>query len=338
MKRIDALAIEGWSPEYGSPVETEREEIPAEQVDSGVELAEGEWRALPAGDSPEVPGRVYFVDGVRRIEARVWMSGEDEPRLGICASYAAGMVRCGRWAEIVAAEVRRGFFGRAGVPDLVTRVGTFAACPVAGDDIEQLVNGLQERMGQLEVEVAGGWGARRSRRRSARVRLGSDSNGTNPPLHPGALMVMDGPLRGRQRIPGAIGYVKSHRVQYLAGGPRAVVAQLAPRERTPVFLIQTKWTRYSWYLRLTEAKGHPWAGIVRCEAWPDAELDQVRKIADATAALLPRFASEPHKDDRAPQNLYPIAGLERELHHRLGDRGVVFRALHQAAAGYRPAD
>ena len=127
-------------------------------------------------------------------------------------------------------------------------------------------------------------------------------------------------------------------MQYLAAGPRAVVARLAARQRTPVFLIQTKWTRYSWYLRLTEATGHPWAGIVRCEAWPDAELTQVTAIADATAALLPRFASEPHKDDRAPQNLYPIAGLERELQHRLGDRGVVFRALHQAAAAYRPED
>lgn len=338
MKRFEALAIEGWSPEFGSPVETEGEEVPAEQVDAGVELPVDEWRPLPPGEGAAIPGRVFFVDGVRRIEARVWMSDQDESRLGICASYAAGVVRCGRKAEIVSAEVRRGFFGRAGVPNLVTRVGTFPACVVADDAIEQLVNGLQERMGQLEVEVAGGWSGRGSRGGSARVGAGSDSNGANPPLHAGALVVLDGPLRGRQRIPGAIGYVKSHRVQYLTTGPRAVVARLAARERTPIFLIQTRWTRYSWYLRLTEATGHPWAGIVRCEAWPDAELARVTAIADATAALLPRFASEPHKDDRAPQNLYPIAGLERELQHRLGDRGVVFRALHRAAAAYRPGD
>lgn len=336
MKRFDGLAIEGWSPEFGSPVETEREEAPAEQVDAGVELPVDEWRPLPPGESATIPSRVFFVDGVRRIEARVWMSDQDESRLGICASYAAGVVRCGRKAEIVSAEVRRGFFGRAGVPDLVTRVGTFAACPVADDAIEQLVNGLQERMGQLEVEVAGGWSGRGSRGGSTRVGLVADSNGANPPPHPDALMLMDGPLRGRQRVAGAIGYVKTHRVQYLAGGARAVVARLAARERTPIFLIQTKWTRYSWYLRLTEAQGHPWAGIVRCEAWPETELERVQKIADATVAVLPRFASEPHKDDRAPQNLYPIAGLERELHHRLGDRGIVFRALHQAAREYRP--
>ena len=314
MRRFETLAIEGWSPEYGSPVESEREEVPAEQVDPGPELPADEWRPLDS-EAAAVPAHVYFVDGVRRIEARVWMSDGADSRLGICASYAAGVVRCGRRAEIVAAEVRRGFFGRAGVPDLVTRAGTFSACPVAEDDIQQLVNGLQERMGQLEVEVAS---------------AGSGSRGGSD-----ALLVMDGPLRGRQRIAGAIGYVKSHRVQYLAAGPRAIVARLAPRQRTPIFLIQTKWTRYSWYLRLTEATGHPWAGIVRCEAWPDTDLNQVARIADVTAALLPRFASEPHKDDRAPQNLYPIAGLERELQHRLGDRGVVYRALRRAVAEYR---
>lgn len=338
MRRFESLAIEGWSPEFGSPVEMEREEVPAEQVDAAVEIAEDEWRPMGATEGVRIPTRVYFVDGVRRIEARIWMTEEDESRLGICASYAAGVVRCGRRAEIVAAEVRRGFFGRAGVPDLVTRAGAFAACPVADDDLPQLINGLQERMGRLEVEVAGGWKTSRSPVGSARAGLGADSNGANRPLHSAALMVMDGPLRGRQRIPGAIGYVKSHRVQYLSAGPRAVVARLAPRQRTPIFLIQTKFTRYSWYLRLTEGTGHPWAGIVRCEAWPDTELERIRKIADATAAVLPRFASEPHKDDRAPQNLYPIAGLERELRRRLGDPGLMYRALQRAVADYRPKD
>ncbi len=337
MKRFEALAIEGWSPEYGSAVESEREEVPAEQVDPGVELAADEWRPLGPEAATAVPAKVYFVDGVRRIEARVWMSEQDESRLGICASFAAGVVRCGRRAEIVSAEVRRGFFGRAGVPDLVTRVGIFPACVVADDDIEQLVNGLQERMGQLEVEVAGAWIEGGSRGTSTPVGSGADLRNGNR-RNPDTLMAMDGPLRGRQRMPGVIGYVKSHRVQYLPTGPRAVVARLAPRQRSPVFLIQTKWTRFSWYLRLTTPRGHPWAGIVRCEAWPDTGLEQVKKVADATAALLPRFASEPHKDDRAPQNLYPIAGLERELQHRLGDRGVVFRALHRAAAVYRPPE
>ena len=54
-------------------------------------------------------------------------------------------------------------------------------------------------------------------------------------------------------------------------------------------------------------------------------------LADRVAATLPRFASEPHKDARAPQNLYPIGGLERQLRHRLGDAAVVYRALRRAS-------
>ena len=335
-RRIEGLAIEGWSPEYGAPVEAGIEELASAQVDVGPELPEGEWRPLGAGEDTRVPGRVDFVDGVRRIEARVWITGEDgEARLGICASFAAGVVRCEQRAEIVSAKVGRGFFGLAGVPDLKTRAGTFPACPVAEDDMQQLVNGLQERMGRLEIEVAGFGGEPGSGPGPSGSR--PESSGPGPSGNGDSLIVLDGPLRGRQRIPSAIGYVKSHRVQYLPAGPREVVARLAPRQRTPVFLIQqTKWTRFSWYLRLTEAAGHPWAGIVRCEAWPERGLDKVIKIAGATAAALPRFASEPHKDDRAPQNLYPIAGLERDLRHRLGDPGVVYRALQRAVADYRP--
>jgi hypothetical protein len=50
------------------------------------------------------------------------------------------------------------------------------------------------------------------------------------------------------------------------------------------------------------------------------------------SACLPRFASRPHKEPRAPQNLYPIAGLERDLRHRLGDARILYRALRRAAA------
>ena len=54
-------------------------------------------------------------------------------------------------------------------------------------------------------------------------------------------------------------------------------------------------------------------------------------MADASALTLPRFASAAHKDPRAPQNLYPIAALERELRRRLGDAQWVWRALKLAS-------
>ena len=73
-------------------------------------------------------------------------------------------------------------------------------------------------------------------------------------------------------------------------------------------------------------------GIVRCEAGPALAPTRSSPLADRVAATLPRYASEPHKDPRAPQNLYPIGGLERELRHRLGDAGVLYRALRKASA------
>src|SRR5690606_27259422 len=55
-------------------------------------------------------------------------------------------------------------------------------------------------------------------------------------------------------------------------------------------------------------------------------------LADRVAATVPRFATQPHNDPRAPQNLHPIAGLERELRRRLGDQALLERALREAAA------
>ena len=49
------------------------------------------------------------------------------------------------------------------------------------------------------------------------------------------------------------------------------------------------------------------------------------------ASETPPLASVPHKDPRAPQNLVPIGGLERELRHRLGDQHILYRALRAAA-------
>ena len=72
--------------------------------------------------------------------------------------------------------------------------------------------------------------------------------------------------------------------------------------------------------------------MVRCEIAADAPIDEAIRLADTVAAVLPRFASEPHKDPRAPQNLYPIAGLERTLRRRLGDPNLMERAIRIASA------
>ncbi len=306
------IAVEPWSPEFGAPVEAELAPTDAD-VDVAAELPASAWRPLDPAPTSSPAERVDFVDGVRRIDARVWITNaEGVARMGICASFAAGRVRCeGNTARIIAAEVQRGLFAPAGAPDLETKVGTWHARTVASDDIEKLSQGVQERMADLERGIA--------------AQADADDEAAD------ALVVLDGPLTAKLDLPGAIGYVKTHRVAYLPATVNEVVGRLATGQRTPVFVTQSSWSRFSWYLRLPGPLAHPWSGVVRCEVSADLPLARVIALADRTARTLPRFASRPHKDARAPQNLYPIAGLERELRRRLGDSAWVWRAVKAAA-------
>jgi hypothetical protein len=190
---------------------------------------------------------------------------------------------------------------------ITTTAGVYDARVVADGSPEGLILGVQQRMAALEIEV---------------TRAVPDAE----------LVVVDGPLRGRDDLPGVVGYVKTQHVRYLPDALQLVVGQLAPGERTPLFAIGGQWTRLSWYLRLPGVLAHPLSGIVRCEVGAAVSPADAARFADSVARLLPGFASSPHKDPRAPQNLYPIAGLERELRRRLGDPKRAERALRQAAA------
>ena len=66
---------------------------------------------------------------------------------------------------------------------------------------------------------------------------------------------------------------------------------------------------------------------MRLEAKAARGLAEARALADLSARELPRFASDAMRDPRAPQNLFPIGGLEARLKHLLGDPAVVRRAV-----------
>ena len=148
--------------------------------------------------------------------------------------------------------------------------------------------------------------------------------------------MVDGPLRNRRQLPRTIGYVKTQQKQYLPAALTAVVTSLRPGQRTPVFQLGTVWGGWSWYLRLPGALGR---AVVRHRAdrvlaRPDRRSRR-SSWPSCPAATLPRFASSPYKDPRAPQNLVPIAGLERRLRGLLGDARVLHRALTLATARSR---
>jgi hypothetical protein len=305
--------VDPWDPSYGSAFDTELEPSRGDDVVLDLEVPAGEWTPIAAGAEGWRPAVVLFVDGVRRVEARVWIDEADGQVLpGICASYAAVVVACDGTARVVDAEVQRGFFtgAFAGV-DIETRHGTFAFKRVRGGDPKSLAIELQDRMSQVEIQVA------------QRVRDTSDLTDD--------LLVVDGPLRGRRSLARTVGMIKTHNVEYLPAAQNLIVGRLAAGERTPVFFIGGNWSRHSWYLRLPGAEDAPWAGVVRCEASADLSRAEVIALAEASAAVLPRYASERYKEPRAPQNLYPIAGLERELRRRLGDQALLYRALRVAA-------
>lgn len=309
------FAVEGWSPEYGAATDEAALADTDERVDAGVEVPVAKWAPRSAPPGTVSPAVVRFVDGVRRIDARVWVTGADGVvHQGICATYAAGVVACDSAATVIAAEVRRSLFcPAAGAGAIETRHGRYGHVPVAGTSPDALSLALQGRMAELEHAVS----------ERACAEAGEDDDG---------LLVVDGPLRERHRLPGAVGYVKTHRDPYLPEGAAAVVARLVAGQRTPLFLVTGRFARWSWYLRLPGPVTHAWAGVVRCEASLDLGPAEAASVADRVAVALPRFASAAHKEPRAPQNLYPIAGLERELRRRLGDPALLYRALRTAAA------
>ena len=262
---------------------------------------------------------MLFLDGVRRIDARIWVhSRNPQPAPGIAASLAAGLVCCDGAARVADVVVEHGLFTSAPeATDIVTHSARYVARLAGKPGLDQLSLALQQRLANAEVQLALAFRAQHP--------AGDD------------LLVVDGPLRGRTHLDRTVGYIKTHHASYLPTEQAAVVAALSPGQRTPAFTMGTSWRRNSWYLQLPGAPGVPWSGIVRLECSAELPIADVTKLADLTARLLPPLASSPDKDPRAPQNLVPIGGLERELRHRLGDQQLLYRALRAAAnAGPKP--
>jgi hypothetical protein len=145
-----------------------------------------------------------------------------------------------------------------------------------------------------------------------------------------SLVVLDGRLSfDPSRATPVVGFAKTIHRFYLDEPQRALIFRLGERQRTPVFRIRYGDTsRYSWFLRLpfTRAIHHTLAGIVRLET-PEIGAAAAIELADQTSYHLPRFASRPQHDPRAPQNLLPVGGLERRLRHELGDAAFIRRAI-----------
>jgi hypothetical protein len=323
---VTRLFVDAWDPSYGASLEGgDTGDGPASassaQVETDVELPAAEWAPLDVAAGVQRPDVVLLVDGVRRNDAGLWTAEEDGTSYaGLAASYAAGVVRCDLRrgvAELAGARVARGLFTASpSAGDVVAGSVTYAVHRIDGTgEASKLPAAVQAPLTALEIDV------------SAAAR-DSGCDGAD-------LLVVDGPLRNRRQLPRTIGYVKTQQKQYLPAALTPVVTSLRPGQRTPVFKMGTVWGGWSWYLRLPGGSGAPWAGIVRIECSPDLTVEEAVGLAELSAATLPQFASSSYKDPRAPQNLVPIAGLERRLRGLLGDARVLHRALTLATARTR---
>lgn len=308
-----------WQPEYGAAMQFDDD--PAE--DGGLADLRVE-REVWAPVTPRVEASpLRIVDGVRRVEAHALETGDDgETRLGLFGSVAVGAVTVapGR-AEIIEDSVRVDHCylhtGPEGGDRLLeagkARLTFRALARSEATNAVDLINGLTAEMRHHESRLA--------------ERLSEDAS---------VLTLVDGPLRSlRSPGPRVVGYVKRLHQLYVGREALPVVEQLDVGERSPLFTITAAAgdgyasDRYSWFVRLAHLGGlmHPLGGVMRLEASAGISLEEARVLADQTAAALPRLASSPARDPRAPHNLTPVGALEARLTHLLGDRRLIYRLL-----------
>lgn len=297
------LWVEAWSPEYGTSFDAAS---PAEER-TAQPVGEATWAPVRANGGKEA--RLAFLDGVSRVDARVFADTGGAPSAGLCGSVGAGAILANGSAKFGPCGVYRAAIFEPGrqvrFPPVSDRL-VYHPRPARGDRPEdvraELEHLREEKEAALAAQLAGqGW-----------------------------VVVADGRLRWVEPMP-IVGYIKSHHRHYLAEGLEEVVPALAAGERTPLFALPN---HLSWYLRLARVAGaHPWAGVVRCEVSAQLGVDRALELAGLTSCLT-RYASPAFWDSRSPQNLVPIATLERRLWHLLGDRELVLRRIRAAVARF----
>jgi hypothetical protein len=307
--------VEAWNPEYGASYEVAAGTAPSEEeVAPFVERTADEWAPIapPSKAWPEVA----FLDGVSRVDARAFLDAGPLTIPGLCGSVGIGAVFCDGSASFGPWEIHRAVvFGSGAEGDMpaISDALSYRSRSVPGARPDELRQGLESLRAEVEAEMA------RSLAREGWVVIADGALGVLEPFD-------------------VVGFIKSHQKAYLTPDLEPVVRALKPGERTPIFSFGVIRPRYSWYVRLADPEGHhPWAAIARCEVSAAVSLERAAHLADVVTQHLPRFASKPFWDNRAPQNLVPIATLERRLWHLLGDRELVYRKIRSALMRGRAA-
>jgi hypothetical protein len=318
------LRLDPWDVDYGSEVPFTGSPAPREDVDLGVERPASEWAPVPPAAGIGLPERLAFVDGVRRVEARVVLRRTGRISHGAFGSFGVGAA-VHEGGQVRLDEVR---------VDRVLALDSGESLP----ETFQVGPGLDYRPVSTPSTDPGA----PLQRIQDEMRLAEERLARTLAGEADTLVVTDGPLTFGEDVRGAaVGLVKRLFELYVDPGLLGVLAALPPSWRSPLFALRAtaRFARYSWFLRLAEPRpgDSDLAGLVRLEVAAGVGLEAARRLADATAAALPRFAPSRGRDPRAPQNLLPIGALEAHLRRAMGDgrlirRHVVERLVERALA------
>src|SRR6185503_20146415 len=96
------LRLDPWQSDYGVEVSLGGgPEAAPDKVDLGPEVPRDRWQPLAPGPDARLADRLVFVDGVRRVEARVMGRMGDRLVHGAFGTFAVGTVvvegGCARW-------------------------------------------------------------------------------------------------------------------------------------------------------------------------------------------------------------------------------------------------
>lgn len=304
------LRVDPWDPEYGTSLELELQDDLPQAVELDVEPVA--WTSVTPPTVEGIPC-CAFVDGVRRIDLRLFAEESSAMAPALAGSWACGVAWSTKPPSVGQVIVGRTLVVGGGLThnDLTPRIGAdelqYVFVGVAGATPIDPIVGLQNIMREAEGVLA------------QTVFEGGEAE----------LLVLDGPLTYFAQGP-VVGMIKRQSRSYLPIDRTTILAALAEGQRTPLFRLgEQRLERYSWYARLASVRpiDGGMTGIVRLEVATSIGLERARELADLTTSVLPRFASVVGRDPRAPQNLYPVGQLERILRHRLGDGALVKRAL-----------
>jgi hypothetical protein len=328
------IVLDPWGGDYGSQVATSHEVDAEEAVVQALE-DEGEacpWK--PIDPAPTIsPQETIVVDGVMRSDASGMVEDGERRALALFGSFAAGAVAINSQVRVVGTRVERLFIAGGNWPtpeDVEVPAGRSACLCYRGfsskaETYDDLREALVTEMRRAEAQVA-------------EALSGS-----------GRLVFADGSLKFFGGASSVVGVIKTIHKLYLPPKRAAILGRLQAGQRTPFFCIESKrkGTGYkvlTCYLRLASPQPIeiPFAGLVRLEVNPSQhEHGNVSDLFHQAAVKVRELASRAPKDPRAPQNLVPIGGLERQLRHKLGDAQLVLRGIKQKlralAEGQGPA-